>query len=48
MQPWFVFFLLKLFFPEGMGVSKMVVEIPKEWGSYFSGPKMEIPGGVGG
>ena len=27
-----------------MGVYKMVVEIPKGWGGYFSGQKMEIPG----
>ena len=38
----------KLFFPEGMGVYKIVVEIPEGWGDYFTGQKMEIPGRGGG
>ena len=37
-------FLAKIFFPKGMGVYKIVVEIPEGWGGYFSGQKMEIPG----
>ena len=36
-------FLTKIIFPEGMGVYKIVVEIPEGWGGYFSGQKMEIP-----
>ena len=40
--------LHKLFFPEGMGVYKIVVEILKGWRGYFSGQKMEIPGRGGG
>ena len=38
----------KLFFPDGMGVYKIVVEIPKGWRGYFSGQKIEIPGRRGG
>ena len=38
---------LNYFFPEGMGVYKTVVEIPKGWG-LLSGQKMEIPGRMGG
>ena len=36
-------FLAKtIFFQRVWGVYKIVVEIPEGWGSYFSGPKMEI------
>ena len=37
-------FLAKIIFPGGMGVYKIEVEIPKGWGGYFSGQKLEIPG----
>ena len=32
------------FFLGGMGVYKIVVEIPEGWGGYSSGQKLEIPG----
>ena len=35
--------IAKTIFPEGMGVYKIVMEIPKGWGGYFSGQNMEIP-----
>ena len=35
---------LNYFVQRVWGVYKMVVEIPKGWGGYFSGQKMEIPG----
>ena len=38
-------FLAKTIFSEGMGVYKVVVEIPEgRGGGYFSGQKMEIQG----
>ena len=36
------------FFQGVWGVYKIVVEIPKGWGGYFSGQKLEIPGRRGG
>ena len=38
-------FLAKIIFSRGYGG---VVEIPKGWGGYFSGQKLEIPGRRGG
>ena len=35
---------LNFFVQRVWGVYKMVVEIPKGWGGYFSGQKVEIPG----
>ena len=36
------------FFQGVWGVYKIKVEIPKGWGGYFSGQKLEIPGRRGG